>query len=128
MDELIGVVENKINSLRASIEYNKKYVDYPFTNNCDHYYTILLLHNRLENWELFLKTLLSFRNSRCKPVSKKSDFFEKIMKLENESIPGFVTMRTQAQLLEYIKQLEWKVEELEGIWLKNENKQEDSHL
>ncbi|MFD0678664.1 MULTISPECIES: hypothetical protein [unclassified Paenibacillus] len=98
MDELIGVAENKIISMRASIEYNKKYVDFPFTNNRDHYYTILLLHNRLENWELFLKTLLSFRNSRCKPISKKSDFFEEVIKLENESIPRFVTMRTQAQL------------------------------
>ncbi|CAG7657921.1 hypothetical protein PAECIP111802_06897 [Paenibacillus allorhizosphaerae] len=36
----------------------------PLSDNCDHYYKVLLLHSRLENWELFLKTILSFRNTR----------------------------------------------------------------
>ncbi|MCZ8513392.1 hypothetical protein O9H85_13330 [Paenibacillus filicis] len=117
MDELIRVVENKINILRASIEYNKKYFDFPFTNNCNHYYKLMLLHNRLENWELFLETLLSFRNSRCKIISKKSTFFEKVLNMENEGVLGYITKKTQSQILEYIKQLEWKVEELGGIWL-----------
>jgi hypothetical protein len=116
VDELILVVESKIKSLRDSIEYNKKYFDYPFTNNCDHYYKLLLLHNRLENWELFLKTLLTFKSSRCKPISKKSSVFEKILKLENDDVPGFVTKRTQFELLEYVRQLEWKIEELQGVW------------
>ncbi|WP_144028905.1 hypothetical protein [Paenibacillus tyrfis] len=119
MDELIQVVENKINSLRASVEYNKKYFDFPFTNNSDHYYKLMLLHNRLENWELFLKTLLSFRNSRCKIISKKSSFFKKVMEMENQGVPGYVTKKTQSQILEYIKQLEWKIEELEGVWLQD---------
>ena len=117
MDELIQVVEKNINSLKKTIEHNKKYYDYPFTSNCDHYYKLLLLHNRLENWENFLSTLLTFKNTRCKEISKKSDYFEKVMKIENEGVPGFVTKRTQLDILEYMKQLEWKLEESEGMRL-----------
>ncbi|MDF2960317.1 MAG: hypothetical protein K0S39_2052 [Paenibacillus sp.] len=117
VDELIQLVEKNITSLKSSIEYNKKYFDYPFTNNCEHYYKLMLLHNRLENWEQFLSALLYFKNTRCKEVSKKSAYFEKVMKIECEGVLGFITKQTQSNVLEYMKHLEWKLEELEGIWL-----------
>jgi 4-hydroxyphenylpyruvate dioxygenase-like putative hemolysin len=72
MDELLDLVEKNIKSIKSTIERNKKYHKYPFTNNCDHYYTLILLQNRLDNWESFYKIILRFKNSRCTPVSKKS--------------------------------------------------------
>ncbi|SFK66873.1 hypothetical protein SAMN03159341_1017 [Paenibacillus sp. 1_12] len=55
MDELLQLVEKNINSIKSTIERNKKYHKYPFTTNCDHYYSLILLQNRLDNWDVFRK-------------------------------------------------------------------------
>jgi hypothetical protein len=82
MDELIQVVEDRISTLKTSIEYNKKYTNYPFTDDCDHYYKLMLLQNRADNWEQFRSVLFKFKNNRCKPIRKKSSELEQIMKVE----------------------------------------------
>ncbi|MGQ5393030.1 hypothetical protein ACT8ZS_19625 [Paenibacillus sp. M.A.Huq-84] len=119
MNELIKKTIANIDSYKAAIARNKKYSEYPFTNNCDHYYHLLLLQNRLENWERFLALLEQFKNSRCVRVEKKSELFHKIINVEKNSVPGFVTMETLNEMLEYMKKLEWKLEELDGIWKKD---------
>jgi hypothetical protein len=117
LDELLEVVEKNINSIKSTIERNKKYHKYPFTTNCDHYYTLILLQNRLDNWEGFSKIILRFKNSHCVPVSKMSNRFEKIIKVERNGVPGFITRKTEEEMLAYIRVLEWKIDDLQGIWL-----------
>jgi hypothetical protein len=117
MDELIQVVEKNIACIKSTIERNKKYYNYPFTTNCNNYYSLILLQNGLDNWERFSQILLSFKNSRCTPVNKQSDIFEKIIAVEKSSIPGFITPRTVAEMIAYMKVLEWKIDDLQGIWL-----------
>ncbi|UUZ80524.1 hypothetical protein LJK88_37560 [Paenibacillus sp. P26] len=119
MNELIDFTNSQVIALKAVIERDKKYFSYPFTNNCDHYYRLLLLHNRLESWEGFLDLLDRFKNKRCKHIERKSGFFEKLTKLEETGVPGFVTKKTLHQMIEYMRILEWKLEEQQGIW--NEN-------
>ncbi|MED5017451.1 hypothetical protein P9847_09025 [Paenibacillus chibensis] len=43
MEELMEDVEQIINVYRLSIEREKKYYNYPFTNNPDHYYKLMML-------------------------------------------------------------------------------------
>ncbi|OXM87071.1 hypothetical protein [Paenibacillus rigui] len=116
MNELITLVERNIKSYQASIERNKKYFDYPFTNNSDHYYKLILLHDRLECWESFLRLLFRFKNNRVETVEKQSDMFDKMIKVQTSGVPGFVTKPTIARMLDYMKTLEWRIEELHGIW------------
>lgn len=116
MNELIFVIEKNINSLKSDVERNKKHTDYPFTNTCDHLYRRVLLQNRLETWEQFLKLINQFKNTRSNPFEKQSEYFENIMKSQIKGIPGFVTKRTLQEITEYMKQLEWRIEEQNGIW------------
>jgi hypothetical protein len=105
MDELLDLVEKNITVIKSTIERNKKYHDYPFTNNCDHYYTLILLQNRLDNWESFSKIILRFKNSRCTPVSKKSDRFEKMITVERNGVPGYITRKTVNESLRPLTRL-----------------------
>ncbi|MCU6790732.1 hypothetical protein OB236_01210 [Paenibacillus sp. WQ 127069] len=117
MDELLQAVEKNIMSTKSNIERNKKYYKYPFTTNCDHYYTLILLQNRLDKWENFKNIILSFKNSHCTPVNKKSDILEKTIAVEKSTVPGFISRKTETEMLAYIKVLEWKIDDLQGIWL-----------
>lgn len=117
MNEFILVIEKAIESLKANVERNKIHVDYPFTNTCDHLYRVLLLQNQLETWEKFLELANRFKNNRCMQFDKQSEKFENIMKSQIKGIPGFVTKKTLHDISEYIKQLEWRIEELNGIWM-----------
>ncbi|OME94510.1 hypothetical protein BK127_41465 [Paenibacillus sp. FSL H7-0331] len=115
MDELLKVVEKNINSIRSTIERNKKYRKYPFTTTIItrlYCYKIVL-----DNWESFSKIILSFKNSHCVPVSKMSNRFEKIITVERNSVSGFITRKTEEEMLAYIRVLEWKIDDLQGIWL-----------
>lgn len=116
MNELISIIEKGIQSLKSDIQRNRNYTDLPFTNSCDHLYRGLLLQIRLESWEQFLKLTNRFKSSRNEPFIKQSDFFEDIMKSQIKGIPGFVTKKTLKDMSEYMKQLEWRIEELNGIW------------
>jgi hypothetical protein len=121
MDELISLVEKNIRILKNSIDLNKKYFEYPFSKYTDHYYSLMLLHNKLDSWENFSKILESFKSSRCKPIEKKSLYFEKVINLEKKGMPGFITIKTQNEIIKYLKQLEWKVDELSGVWKNEKN-------
>lgn len=55
MNELILEVEDIIRTQKLLIERNKKYHEYPFMNDCDHFYRFVLLHKTLEVWEKCLR-------------------------------------------------------------------------
>ncbi|MDQ0871355.1 hypothetical protein QFZ77_000014 [Paenibacillus sp. V4I3] len=116
MDELISYIEKKISTLKLNIERNKKYYDYPFTSNCDHFYHLIQLHKQLECWRQFLEVVIKFKNTRCTLLAKESFVYEKKIELEKKMIPGFVTKNTLHEMIEYMRKLEWKIEELNGIW------------
>ncbi|MDQ0888528.1 hypothetical protein QFZ81_003616 [Paenibacillus sp. V4I9] len=119
MEELMNVVQEKIKIMDANISRNKKYFDYPFTSNCNHYYKLILLHSQAECWEQFLKLLVKFNSERKLDFHKKCDDFEKKLSFEKSVAPGFVTQKTLAQMIEYMRTLEWKVEEL--VRVKSQN-------
>lgn len=37
------------------------------------------------------------------------------MKNERKRMPGFITLKTENEILEYMKKLEWKIDELQSI-------------
>lgn len=117
MEELLNVVSDSIKKINTNIARNKKYFDYPFTSNCSHYYKLMLLHSQSECWEQFLQLLVSFNEKRNVEFHKRSNEFECRLENEKAGVPGFVTQATLAQIIDYMRTLEWKVEEL----IKNEN-------
>ncbi|CAN7310873.1 hypothetical protein LJR153_001682 [Paenibacillus sp. LjRoot153] len=112
MEELLNVVSEGINKINTNIARNKKYFDYPFTTNCGHFYKLLLLHSQVECWEQFLKLLNKFKGDRDVTFTKQCEEFEKRITIEKSMVPGFVTQDTLNQMIEYMRTLEWKVEEL----------------
>ncbi|NOU62821.1 hypothetical protein GC096_02005 [Paenibacillus sp. LMG 31461] len=120
MDELITNVEKSIHTLNLNIERNKKYYDYPFTNNCDHFYRLNQMHKQLECWNHFLEMLRKFKNDRCCILMKESSVFEKKINVERKTVPGFVTHTTLQEMIEYMRKLEWKVDGMNGIWKEEE--------
>lgn len=104
-----------LKTYQASIERQKKYYDYPFTQNCDHYYKLILLQQKKDIWSECKSLIEKYKKNRMGPVMKKrSEEFEKIIKLEKRGMPGFITMETEKRMIEYMKKLEWLTEELEG--------------
>ncbi|NOU96180.1 hypothetical protein GC093_23560 [Paenibacillus sp. LMG 31456] len=57
--------------------------------------------------------MIKFKNTRCNQITKKSSDFEQIMQIETKGVPGFISERTQYEILEYMRKLEWKMEELQ---------------
>jgi hypothetical protein len=119
MEELLNVVSASIKKINTNIARNKKYFDYPFTSNCDHYYKLMLLHSQSECWEQFLQLLVSFNEKRNIEFHKKSNEFKRRLKIEKSVAPGFVTSKTLAQVIGYMRTLEWKIEEL--VRVKSQN-------
>lgn len=105
-----------IKAYQASIERQKKYYDYPFTQNCDHYYKLILLQQKKDIWSECKSLIEKYKKSRMgSPLMKKrSEEFELTIKQEKRGVPGFITMETEKRMLEYMKKLEWLTEDLEG--------------
>ncbi|OXM87020.1 hypothetical protein [Paenibacillus rigui] len=61
MEELIEDVERIIHVYKLSIERQKKHYDYPFTNNPDHYYKLMMLQKTLEVWTICLEKILKYK-------------------------------------------------------------------
>lgn len=116
MEELIEDVEQIINVYKLSIEREKKYYDYPFTNNPDHYYKLMMLQKTLEVWTICLEKILRYKKHRWGPVEpRRSKEFTSRINIERNGVPGFVTPCTLDAMLTYMKRLESRVEQLEGI-------------
>ncbi|MDR6885412.1 hypothetical protein [Bacillus sp. 3255] len=110
MEEIVSWVENNIRVLKCLIERNKKYSDYPFTSDTAHYYKLMLLHKELECMMHFNDVLERFKLKRPTPNERKSEYFEELIKFERKQMPGFITVKTEEELMEYIKQLEWEID------------------
>ncbi|MCK8487015.1 hypothetical protein M0651_07525 [Paenibacillus sp. MBLB2552] len=116
MDELIEEVEQVILQYKLNIERQKKYYDYPFTNNPDHYYKLMMLQKTFEVWTNCLEKIMKYRKERWGPIEpRRSKEFDDRIKNEKNGVPGFVTPRTLDAMLTYIKCLESRIEQLEGI-------------
>ncbi|OPA80584.1 hypothetical protein BVG16_07640 [Paenibacillus selenitireducens] len=116
MDELIGEIEKIVKSIDSNIERSKRMIDTPIMNDNSQYYRLMSLSISLEKWESVLNMIMKYRNSRCIPIEKKSEHFSKIIEVQIKGVPGFITRPTIYSMIEYIKQLEWKIDSLNGIW------------
>ncbi len=63
---------------------------------------------------MFLSLLIKYQNKRCSDFEWQSDTFIKITEVEKSTIPGFVTQKTLSQMVEYMRRMEWKIEQLIG--------------
>lgn len=115
MEELIEEIEQIITIYNLNLERQKKYYDYPFTNNTAHYYQLMMIQKSLDSWTSCLEKLKKYKKDRWGPIEpRRSKEFEKRIKLEKEGIPGFITPRTIEAMLVYTKQLESRIEQVEG--------------
>lgn len=116
MEELIEEVEQIVLTYKLNIERQKKYYDYPFTNNPDHYFILMMLQKNLEVWTKCLEKIRKYKKDRWGPIERRrSKEFENRLKLEKNGVPGFVTPRTLEDMLSYMRRLECRIEQLEGI-------------
>ncbi|NQX62207.1 hypothetical protein [Paenibacillus qinlingensis] len=115
MEELINEVSARKKMYEIKLMRLKKGHDYSFTSDTAHYYSLILAQNTHDAWQQINELLLKYKRIRVDPtIVFKSDVFEKMMTFERNSSPGFITIRTQAEMIKYMKQLEWKVNELEA--------------
>lgn len=123
MEELLEEVDRILRTCNANIERNKKYHDYPFTQNSDHYYKLILLHHNFEVWRQCKCLIERYKKNRMGPLMiRRSSEFKKIFDVQKRGGPGFITRATGEEILEYIRKLEWIVEELEvQLYIKSKN-------
>lgn len=115
MEELLDEVDRILKTFKANVERNMKYHDYPFTQNCDHYYKLILLQNSLDVWTQCKSLIERYRETRMGPkMLRRSNDFKRIIETQKKGMPGFITRATEVEILEYIRKLEWIVEELEA--------------
>lgn len=116
MEELIEEVEQIIHVYSRNIERQKKCYDYPFTQNSDHYYQLMMIQKTLTVWESCLETIVRYQKNRWGPIEpRRSKEFDLVIKSEKEGIPGYVTQKTLNAMLNYMSRLESRIEQLEGI-------------
>ena len=112
---MLNEVKRIVETYRLSIERNKKYYDYPFTQDCDHYYKLIHLQINLDVWGRCKNLIEKYRKTRMGPLMKRrSEDFEKIIEVQKKGVPGFITQGTEQDMMEYMRKLEWIIEELEG--------------
>lgn len=123
MNELINEIKDNITLYEHTLSRRKKHYEYPFTRSCDHYYSLIILQNTLDVWERCLEVVEKYKKHRMQPVEPfLSDVFKDKMEFEIKRFPGILTENTRFQITDYMKKLEWKVEELEdSVILKKKN-------
>lgn len=110
MQEMIEEVERIIAAYKSNINGRKKYYDYPFTNNCEHYYQLIFLQRSLDIWTRSLELMRKYSviRSGVKDLNK-SVHFEKLINFnqyEYKLLPNL-----HKEMIEYMKILEWKLQE-----------------
>lgn len=115
MEELIGEINETIRRVEHSIERSRRY-QLLFTSVSAQYYQLIILTNALETWETILKMVLRYKTNRCAPIEKKSDFYQKTIDMQRNGVPGFVTKETYVSMINYMKQMEWVIDSLNGSW------------
>lgn len=109
MNELISEVEKIISTQKQMIARNKKYHEFPFMSDCQHYYRLIILQNTLDVWEGCLKLLLKYKKDRCSDFTYKSTMFERMFEVEMKYTRIF-PYKMQTEVVEYMKNLEWQLE------------------
>lgn len=117
MLEIIEDIEAKIKVLQSQIENRKSCERFNFSHESDNQYKLLVLMIELEKWEASLKLLIHYQNKRGFPVKRKSKDFEKMIQLQIRDMPGSIRRETCSLMIEYMKQLEWKIENNDGFLL-----------
>lgn len=114
MRELLDEVQSIVNRYSLLVEHQKKYHDYPYTSEYDHLYRWLISQCTLETWKKCEALLERFNTKRSGPVViLRSSEFEKRIDMELKRFLGYLTPKTRAEIIEYMKRLEWRVEHLE---------------
>lgn len=115
MEELLDEVKKIIHVQQLNITRRKKLYEYPFTDNCFHYYQLMTLQRSLEVWEYCRELIEKYKKNRWGPIERpRSSEFETKMSMEIKDYPGVLTQKTREAMIEYMKTLEWRIEQLEG--------------
>ncbi|MNI97673.1 hypothetical protein D3C73_1563620 [compost metagenome] len=76
----------------------------------------MMLQKTLDVWTTCLEKILRYKKQRWGPVEpRRSKEFTSRINIERNGVPGFVTPCTLDAMLTYMKRLESRVEQLEGI-------------
>ncbi|MDQ8735681.1 hypothetical protein [Paenibacillus sp. LHD-38] len=117
MLEIIEDIETKIIGLQSQIQNRKSFERYNFSYESDNQYKIFVLTLELEKWEALMKLLVTYQKKRCVPFIRKSNDFERTIQLQIKDYPGTIRKETCSSMIEYMKQLEWEIENRNGFLL-----------
>jgi hypothetical protein len=82
-------------------------------NECDHIYRLLQTQCTIEAWKKCGALLEKFYKKReCAELTVRSTEFEKRIEMEITRFPGYLTPKTRSEVIEYIRLLEWKLQQL----------------
>jgi len=113
--ELLDEVRRFVNVYELQVERQKTRPEYPYSEECDHLYRRIISRSSLNAWRQCEQLFEKYMVTRMIPIKeKKSENFDKRIKAELEIYPGKLTERTKWEIIEYMKKLEWRVEELEN--------------
>lgn len=122
MNELINEIKNNITIHELSLIRQKKHFEYPFTQNCDHYYSLIILQNTLDIWKRCLEVVHKYNKNRMEPVEPfLSEVLKEKIEFETNHRPGVLTEKTKDQVIDYMKKLEWQIEDLEDKVIEKRN-------
>ncbi|REE81563.1 hypothetical protein A8990_11889 [Paenibacillus taihuensis] len=112
MNEMIKEVEEIIRVQQHRIKRNELSHEFPYMSEYDHFIRLAYLYKTLEIWEACHKLMLKYQKRREVPVGAiNAEAIEQILKMAHR-YPG-IRVETLERIVEYVKTLEWKLEEKE---------------
>jgi hypothetical protein len=110
MLEMMEDIETKMTGLQSQIRNRKSCERNHFSYESDNQYKILVLTLELEKWEALMALIVQYQKKRDMPTVRKSKDFERTIQLQMKDVPGSIRRETCLAMIEYMKQLEWEIE------------------
>ncbi|WP_219837156.1 hypothetical protein [Paenibacillus sp. R14(2021)] len=112
MKEMLDEVEAIISIKTQNVKRYKKGLDLSYVSQYGRYFTVCMELKSLETWETCLRLIHKYKLVRSDvQYDSKSKYFQSVMTMERREYPGVITEKTRNEIIEYMKLLEWKLEQ-----------------
>jgi len=113
MHEMFDEIDCTIDNKKRHLARLKDGMDAPMVSECDRHYLVCLARNSLDTWLKCRELLERYRVHRHEcDLPFMSKHFEDLMEMEINRSPGMLTVKTRKAMVEYMKKLEWRLEQV----------------